>query len=65
MFSTSYISYDHSCSPTPTKCRPAKLIMIMKERFRSLGGVILEGYNVSNICVYDDSVVSSIDLSII
>ncbi|XP_010683954.2 uncharacterized protein LOC104898558 [Beta vulgaris subsp. vulgaris] len=36
---------------------PAKLIEIMKERFRSLGGIILEGYNVSNICVYDDSVV--------
>ncbi|KNA18587.1 hypothetical protein SOVF_069020 [Spinacia oleracea] len=33
---------------------PAKLVEIMKERFRSLGGIILEGYSVSSICVYDD-----------
>ncbi|KDP30789.1 hypothetical protein JCGZ_13732 [Jatropha curcas] len=33
---------------------PVKLIEIMKKRFISLGGVILEGYNVSSICVYQD-----------
>ncbi|XP_021743174.1 uncharacterized protein LOC110709269 isoform X1 [Chenopodium quinoa] len=36
---------------------PAKLVEIMKERFRSLGGIIMEGYSVSSICVYDDSAV--------
>lgn len=36
---------------------PAKLVEIMKERFMSLGGIIMEGYSVSSICVYDDSAV--------
>lgn len=36
---------------------PAKLIEIMRKRFNSLGGVIFEGYNVSSICVYEDSAV--------
>lgn len=36
---------------------PSKLIDIMKERFKSLGGVILEGYSVSCIYVYDDEAV--------
>ena len=38
--------------------RPAKLIEIVKRRFKSLGGVIFEGYSVSNICVYEDAAVS-------
>lgn len=38
--------------------RPVKLIEIMKQRFISLGGVIFEGYSVSNICVYEDAAVS-------
>ncbi|KAG8642258.1 hypothetical protein MANES_12G071600v8 [Manihot esculenta] len=36
---------------------PVKLIEVMKKRFISLGGVILEGYSVSNICVYEDAAV--------
>ncbi|XP_010244147.2 PREDICTED: uncharacterized protein LOC104588042 isoform X2 [Nelumbo nucifera] len=36
---------------------PFKLIEIMKKRFTSLGGVILEGYSVSNISIYEDSAV--------
>ncbi|XP_062152417.1 uncharacterized protein LOC133860808 isoform X1 [Alnus glutinosa] len=36
---------------------PAKLIEIVKKRFISLGGVILEGYGVSSICIYDDAAV--------
>lgn len=36
---------------------PAKLVEIVKERFSSLGGVILEGYSVSSVCVYDDAAV--------
>ncbi|KAM7498339.1 hypothetical protein LguiA_022753 [Lonicera macranthoides] len=36
---------------------PSTLIEIMKKRFISLGGVILEGYSVSSICVYDDAAV--------
>ncbi|CAO2824112.1 unnamed protein product [Amaranthus hypochondriacus] len=36
---------------------PAKLLEIMKERFKSLGGIILEGCSVSSICVYDDKAV--------
>lgn len=30
---------------------------IVKERFSSLGGAILEGYSVSSVCVYDDAAV--------
>ncbi|XP_059661869.1 uncharacterized protein LOC132307968 [Cornus florida] len=36
---------------------PVKLIEIMKKRFNSFGGVILEGYSVSSICVYEDAAV--------
>ncbi|KAF6159123.1 hypothetical protein GIB67_032740 [Kingdonia uniflora] len=36
---------------------PAKLIEVMKKRFISLGGVIFEGYSMSDICVYDDAAV--------
>ncbi|WCJ37515.1 Lycopene beta/epsilon cyclase protein [Euphorbia peplus] len=36
---------------------PAKLIEIMKKQFTSSGGVILEGYSVSSICVYEDAAV--------
>ncbi|XP_065873734.1 uncharacterized protein [Euphorbia lathyris] len=36
---------------------PAKLIEIMKKRFTSSGGVILEGYSVSSICVFEDAAV--------
>ncbi|XP_015578571.1 uncharacterized protein LOC8282538 isoform X4 [Ricinus communis] len=36
---------------------PAKLIEITKKHFISLGGVILEGYSVSSICVYEDAAV--------
>ncbi|PIA36790.1 hypothetical protein AQUCO_03200042v1 [Aquilegia coerulea] len=36
---------------------PDKLIEIMKKRFTSLGGVILEGYGVASICVYEDAAV--------
>ncbi|XP_027172912.1 uncharacterized protein LOC113772501 [Coffea eugenioides] len=36
---------------------PAKLIEIMRRRFEYLGGVILEGYNVASIRVYDDTAV--------
>ncbi|XP_041008513.1 uncharacterized protein LOC121252778 [Juglans microcarpa x Juglans regia] len=36
---------------------PAKLIEIVKKRFISLGGVIFEGYSVSNICIYEDAAV--------
>ncbi|KAK1365858.1 hypothetical protein POM88_041419 [Heracleum sosnowskyi] len=34
---------------------PSKLIEIMKTRFNSCDGVILEGLGVSSICVYDDA----------
>ncbi|KAJ8443403.1 hypothetical protein Cgig2_018836 [Carnegiea gigantea] len=34
---------------------PAKLVEIVKERFSSLGGAILEGYSVSSVCIYDDA----------
>ncbi|KAJ8899364.1 hypothetical protein K2173_018338 [Erythroxylum novogranatense] len=36
---------------------PAKLIEIVKNRFISLGGVILEGYRVLKVSVYDDAAV--------
>ncbi|KAK3184413.1 hypothetical protein Dsin_031699 [Dipteronia sinensis] len=36
---------------------PVKLIEIVKKRFISLGGVILEGHGVSNICIYEDAAV--------
>ncbi|XP_025014242.1 uncharacterized protein LOC8282538 isoform X2 [Ricinus communis] len=36
---------------------PAKLIEITKKHFISLGGVILEGYSVSSICVYEDAAI--------
>ncbi|GAA0175887.1 cyclase [Lithospermum erythrorhizon] len=36
---------------------PAKLIDIIKDHFASLGGVILEGYSVSSIQIYDDAAV--------
>ncbi|KAM7276282.1 hypothetical protein ACFE04_018148 [Oxalis oulophora] len=36
---------------------PMKLVDIVKRRFLSLGGVILEGYSVSSICVYEDAAV--------
>ncbi|GAB2233793.1 hypothetical protein Droror1_Dr00003022 [Drosera rotundifolia] len=36
---------------------PVKLIEIMKERFNSLGGVILESESVSSICIYEDAAV--------
>ncbi|KAF2284898.1 hypothetical protein GH714_032155 [Hevea brasiliensis] len=36
---------------------PVKLIEAMKKRFISLGGVILEGYSVSSIRVYEDAAV--------
>ncbi|KAK2649117.1 hypothetical protein Ddye_016606 [Dipteronia dyeriana] len=36
---------------------PVKLIEIVKKRFISLGGVILEGHCVSNICIYEDAAV--------
>lgn len=36
---------------------PVKLIEVVKRRFTSLGGVIFEGYSVSNICIYEDAAV--------
>ncbi|XP_068656029.1 uncharacterized protein [Aristolochia californica] len=36
---------------------PAKLIEVMKRRFISFGGVIIEGFSMSNIKVYDDTAV--------
>ncbi|KAK2988662.1 hypothetical protein RJ640_026089 [Escallonia rubra] len=36
---------------------PAKLIETVKERFKSLGGVIFEGCSVSSICIYKDAAV--------
>ncbi|KAL3509856.1 hypothetical protein ACH5RR_029257 [Cinchona calisaya] len=36
---------------------PAKLIEIMKRRFESLGGLILEGNSMSSIRIYDDTAV--------
>ncbi|KAJ9686491.1 hypothetical protein PVL29_015410 [Vitis rotundifolia] len=36
---------------------PVKLIEVVKRRFKSLGGVIFEGYSVSNICIYEDAAV--------
>ncbi|XAR55345.1 Lycopene beta-cyclase, partial [Bertholletia excelsa] len=36
---------------------PVKLIEIVKKRFDTLGGVIFEGYGVSNICIYRDAAV--------
>nr|QTZ19486.1 lycopene [Bixa orellana] len=36
---------------------PAKLIELMKRRLISLGGVILEGYSVSSIGIYEDAAI--------
>lgn len=36
---------------------PAKLVEATKKHFNSLGGVILEGYSVSSVCIYDDAAV--------
>ncbi|KAK9733412.1 hypothetical protein RND81_04G066700 [Saponaria officinalis] len=36
---------------------PQRLVDIMKDKFSSLGGVILEGCGVSNVSVYDDAAV--------
>ncbi|KAK1353614.1 Glycerol-3-phosphate dehydrogenase [NAD(+)] 1 [Heracleum sosnowskyi] len=40
---------------------PSKLIEIMKTRFNSCDGVILEGLGVSSICVYDDAAILQLD----
>ncbi|KAL9265902.1 Chromatin remodeling protein EBS-like protein [Drosera capensis] len=40
------------------KKMPVKLIEIMKERFNSLGRVILESESVSSICIYEDAAVT-------
>lgn len=36
---------------------PVKLIEIVKNRFISLGGIILEGYSMSSICIFEDAAV--------
>lgn len=36
---------------------PVKLIEIVKNRFLSLGGIILEGYSMSSICIFEDAAV--------
>lgn len=47
------------------RCRPVKLIEIVKNRFLSLGGIILEGYSMSSICIFEDAAVSFYNFQIV
>lgn len=47
------------------RCRPVKLIEIVKNRFISLGGIILEGYSMSSIGIFEDAAVSFYNFQIV